>query len=232
VVPLQTRYAGLRLEFCIAKLQEVSPGALRGFTPVEGVGQDRRAWPEGETSPFSLVKKVNIRHYGVMIMKKRAVTLLSALILFSCGELPEMKPIDWDSRLSFSKTPYTDTELLFEEWDEVVPDVMEALDSEYAQDISKSRRWKGSGKLKLGQQPVYYILRTKSDVTVTIDWRYRGDERIGFVFKRVGAESGDYGFDVAHIAMKKDDYLVIRISLPTDGIDISDTGWELGFTVK
>jgi hypothetical protein len=175
---------------------------------------------------------VNIRHYGVMIMKKRAVTLLSALILFSCGELPEFRPIDWDSRLSFSKTPYTDTALLFEEWGEVVPDVMEELDSAYVQDISKSRRWKGSGKLKLDQQPVYYILYTKNGVTVTIDWRHRGDERIGFAIKRVGAENGNYGFDVANIAMKKDDYLVIRISLPADGIDVSDTGWELGFTVK
>jgi hypothetical protein len=179
-----------------------------------------------EGFPFRLVRNVNIRHYGVMKIKKLVVALLGALILFSCGELPELKPIDWGSRLSFSGKPYTGS--LLKEWNEVDPDVVKELES-HMKNIGKYQRWKGSGKLKFDQQPVYFILSAKSGITVTIDWRYRGDESIVFAYKRVGAEPSDYGFDVNNIALGKDDYLVIRISLPAD---VSDTGWELGFTVK
>jgi hypothetical protein len=166
-----------------------------------------------------------------MKIKNLVVTLLGALILFSCGDLPEFKPIDWDSRLSFSGKPYMGP--LLKEWNEVNQDVMKEKELEsYVKNIGKSQRWKGSGKLKVDQQPVYFILSAKSGVTATIDWRYREDKSIVFAYKRVGVETSDYGFDANNIALGKDDYLVIQISLLTDGASVSDTGWELGFTVK
>jgi hypothetical protein len=160
-------------------------------------------------------------------MIKKVVLGTLVLILFSCGDLPEVKPTDWDSRLSFAGKPYTGT--TFDEWDEIDLDAMKEPGSQYTQNISKSQRWKGSGKLMSGKR-VYYILYAKSNVMVTVDWRYREDDCIGFAYKRVGlTEVSDYGFDTGNISMENDDYLVIRISSSAGS---SDRGWELGFTVK
>ncbi|MDR1232568.1 MAG: hypothetical protein LBK61_14345 [Spirochaetaceae bacterium] len=150
------------------------------------------------------------------------------LILFSCGELPELKPVDWGSRLSFSGKPYTGA---FDEWDKVDLEAVEKVDVGYAQQIKKSQRWKGSGKLTPGKR-VYYILYAKNDVAITVDWRYREDDRIDFVYKRAGSEVRDYDFDDKQIPVAEKEYLVIRISLPEDVTEDLVADWELGFTVK
>jgi hypothetical protein len=183
------------------------------------------------TSPFLLVKNGNIWHYGAMMIKKLTVTLLSIFILFSCGELPELKPLDWSGRLTFSRKPYTGD--LFDAWDAVTRETMAGITSNEVQQIRKFQRWKGSGTFQSGQQPFfYYILHMENSVTITIDWRYRKNESIDFNYKGVGDSVTGYDFSTEQILMAQNEYLVIRISLPAEMADGSDMDWELGFTVK
>jgi hypothetical protein len=153
------------------------------------------------------------------------------LILFSCDELPEVKPSDWNSRQDFSDKPYQGD--LFKKWSEVaLIDGIQAREEGYALNLNRSRHWKGSGRVFSGSAPVYYIFWAEHAVTVTIDWKYRRDNGIGFDGKKVGtAVLDDYGLYRERILAGPNEYLVIRISSSGKMSVSAGPDWELGFTV-
>jgi hypothetical protein len=152
------------------------------------------------------------------------------LFFFSCGDLPEIKPTDWNTRLSFTNKPYTGD--LFAAWENDITTYDIVGDSEapnVAQTVDKSQRWKGSGAFPADNPvPVYYIFKAAQKVTVTIDWRYGQDDGIGFAYKKVGSTGASEAHE-EQISIEKDAYLVMRISPSANS---SGVKWELGFTVK
>jgi hypothetical protein len=165
-----------------------------------------------------------------MMIKRWSAALFGLLFLFSCGELPEQKPRDWNSRTSFTDNRYSG--VLFTVWSDVTLNtVIKAKNEGYAQGIDKSQHWKGSGNF-LGSIPAYYIFQAEKNVTVKIDWRYREDDnRIDFAYKKVGIDVIDYGFSSKRIAVAQNEYLVIRIS-SLGGWSTTGVDWELGFIVE
>jgi hypothetical protein len=162
--------------------------------------------------------------------KKLTAVLCGMLFFFSCGDLPEIKPTDWNARLSFTEKPYTGDS--FTNWENDVPSsTVAGAAGDVAQSLSKSQRWKGSGAFPAnGAAPVYYVFHAAEKVAITIDWKYGQDNGIGFAYKRAGSTNGNnYGADQKQIPIGQDEYLVLRIS---PSASASGAKWELGFTVK
>jgi hypothetical protein len=154
------------------------------------------------------------------------------LILFSCGELPESKPSDWNSRQDFSDKPYKGS--LFKKWSEVaLIDGIQAREEGYALNLNKSQRWKGSDRVFSANSPVYYVFWAEHVVTVTIDWNYRRDNGIGLACKKVGETIlDDNGMYRERIMAGPNEYLVMRISSHKTSASVDTRpDWELGFTV-
>jgi hypothetical protein len=152
------------------------------------------------------------------------------LLLFSCGELRESKPSDWNSRQDFSDKPYEGK--LFQKWNEVMLiDGIQAREEGYALNLNKSLRWKGSGWVSWVDSPVYYVFWAEHAVTVTFDWKYQRDG-IGLACKKVGETIlDDYGIYRKRISVGQNEYLVMRISSSGKMSVSAGSDWELGFTV-
>ncbi|MDR0640108.1 MAG: hypothetical protein LBG27_14635 [Spirochaetaceae bacterium] len=160
------------------------------------------------------------------MMTKWVGALLGVLFFFSCGELPEIKPSDWDKRQDFSGRRFPPSETGW--WDKVSSDELDAVSPSAVQNIKKNERWKGSGKFSSGV-PVYYIFKAAVSVKVTIDWEYRREDGIDFAYKKVGVtiDTDNYG------TVGQNEYLVMRISPPAGFSGATGkTDWEIGFTVN
>jgi hypothetical protein len=99
---------------------------------------------------------------GVMV--KKAAVLVGVLFLFSCGELPEKRPEDWDSRTDFSDKRYRGG--LFDNWYDVRWEKTIQADGD-AIGIDKSPRWKASGMASSVGKPIYFVLRAENLMMVT-----------------------------------------------------------------
>ena len=163
------------------------------------------------------------------MMTKWMGMLLGVLFLFSCGEIPEMKPEDWTKRQDFSDKKCSGAASW---WEDPLSDKTLVDTESSVQNLDKSQRWKGSGKFS-SDGPVYYVFKANRDIKAVIDWRYRKDDGIDFAYKTVGETVSNYGFDTKQIKVGKNEYLAIRISPPA-GLSGSSgkTDWEIGFTVN
>jgi hypothetical protein len=165
--------------------------------------------------------------------QKLAGMLAGVLCLVSCGDLTERKPVDWNSRISFSEKPYEGN--LFKEWDNVtLTDGTQAREEGYAHGLSKSQHWRGSGSFLAGITPVYYVFWAENSVTLTIDWKYLRENKGCFDSKKLGKTIlDDYGMLRKQVSLGANEYLVMRISPPDEKAVFANTkpDWEISFTV-
>jgi hypothetical protein len=168
-----------------------------------------------------------------MLKKQAGLLLPGMLFFFSCGELPEIKPYDWNTRRSFTHKPYEGD--LFTEWENTVTSSnITGSAGDVVQNVKKSQKWRGEGVFSDdAPMPVYYIFKAESGVVITIDWDKR-DGGIDFAYKKV---TGTGGVDwepnqKRQIKVGGNEYLVLRISPPDEVPVPLDMTWEIGFTVS